>query len=145
MERKGVYMIVGSVVVLVILGVLLFFVLNGRDLAMDSFAGCVESGGDVFVEGQCAFGHMVFLESGEVIDLNKCSSYFDGCNSCFITDGKIGGCTEMFCESPVQPKCAREKVVEGGMCGGIAGFICEEGLTCDYEGRGYPDASGTCI
>jgi hypothetical protein len=29
------------------------------------------------------------------------------------------------------------------MCGGIAGFQCEEGLVCELDGT-YPDASGTC-
>jgi hypothetical protein len=33
---------------------------------------------------------------------------------------------------------------EGEMCGGIAGFQCEEGLTCRMEGN-YPDAAGTCV
>ncbi len=33
---------------------------------------------------------------------------------------------------------------EGEMCGGIAGFMCEAGLTCKMDGD-YPDASGTCI
>jgi len=33
---------------------------------------------------------------------------------------------------------------EGEMCGGIAGFVCEPGLTCMLEGP-YPDASGTCV
>jgi len=32
----------------------------------------------------------------------------------------------------------------GEMCGGIAGFACEPGLTCLLEGD-YPDASGECV
>ncbi len=32
----------------------------------------------------------------------------------------------------------------GEMCGGIAGFMCEEGLECKMEGN-YPDAAGTCV
>lgn len=33
---------------------------------------------------------------------------------------------------------------EGGVCGGIAGFQCEPGLFCKYDGA-YPDAAGVCI
>ena len=33
---------------------------------------------------------------------------------------------------------------EGEMCGGIAGFQCEPGLFCKYDGA-YPDAAGVCI
>ena len=33
---------------------------------------------------------------------------------------------------------------EGEMCGGIAGFMCEEGLNCKLEGN-YPDAAGICV
>lgn len=33
---------------------------------------------------------------------------------------------------------------EGEMCGGIAGFICAEGLKCQMEGN-YPDAGGICV
>jgi hypothetical protein len=33
---------------------------------------------------------------------------------------------------------------EGEFCGGIAGFMCEKGLTCQMEGN-YPDAGGTCV
>jgi hypothetical protein len=38
-------------------------------------------------------------------DLTNCTSYFDGCNTCTVQDGKIGGCTRMFCETPEAPKC----------------------------------------
>ncbi len=32
---------------------------------------------------------------------------------------------------------------DGDFCGGIAGFQCQEGLTCVLDGD-YPDAGGTC-
>jgi len=40
-------------------------------------------------------------------DLTNCKSYFDGCNTCFVTGGKIGGCTRMACsdEMKKEPKC----------------------------------------
>ncbi len=39
---------------------------------------------------------------------------------------------------------ARARAKLGEFCGGIAGFLCEDGLTCQYEGT-YPDAGGTCV
>ena len=33
---------------------------------------------------------------------------------------------------------------EGQMCGGIAGIMCADGLSCKIEGN-YPDAGGTCV
>ena len=39
------------------------------------------------------------------IDLSNCTSYFDGCNTCFVQGGQIGGCTRMYCETPAEPKC----------------------------------------
>lgn len=37
----------------------------------------------------------------------------------------------------------RSRAKEGEFCGGIAGFLCEDGLVCRYDGN-YPDAAGTC-
>ncbi len=34
---------------------------------------------------------------------------------------------------------------EGEMCGGIAAFQCEEGLTCEIADSNVADASGTCV
>jgi len=34
-----------------------------------------------------------------------CTSRFDGCNNCFVEDGKVAGCTKMYCETPSEPKC----------------------------------------
>lgn len=45
----------------------------------------------------------------EKIDLNKCESYFDGCNNCSVKDWKIEACTEMYCEKPTDPKCLKYK------------------------------------
>lgn len=44
-------------------------------------------------------------ECKEDINLNNCESYFDGCNTCFVVDGKIWWCTKMYCEKPTEPKC----------------------------------------
>ncbi len=46
-----------------------------------------------------------------------------------------------------QPPHSRAPVAEGGMCGGIAGFQCGEGLTCQMQPgqcRTVADASGIC-
>lgn len=37
--------------------------------------------------------------------LNKCTKYFDGCNTCMVVDGEVTGCTEMYCEVYEEPKC----------------------------------------
>ena len=43
---------------------------------------------------------------------------------------------------------SRQLAEAGGMCGGIAGIACAEGLTCYYEDgacRTIADAAGTCL
>lgn len=40
----------------------------------------------------------------KAIDPN-CISYFDGCNTCMVSGGIIGGCTKMFCQEPAEPQC----------------------------------------
>ena len=41
----------------------------------------------------------------ETMDLTNCLSYFDGCNTCMVSGGIIGGCTKMFCQTPAEPQC----------------------------------------
>ena len=41
----------------------------------------------------------------ETMDLTNCLSYFDGCNTCMVSGGIIGGCTKMFCQEPAEPQC----------------------------------------
>jgi len=38
------------------------------------------------------------LGDDEIIDLTNCISYYDGCNTCGVVDGKISGCTEIGCD-----------------------------------------------
>lgn len=45
-------------------------------------------------------------------------------------------------EPPSSPPSSRVHG-EGGMCGGIAGFQCEQGLYCNMT-ETYPDAAGVC-
>ena len=49
-----------------------------------------------------------------------------------------GECPE---KEGTQPRACRN---EGEFCGGIAGIMCCEGLTCQLEGT-YPDAGGKCV
>jgi hypothetical protein len=39
---------------------------------------------------------------------------------------------------------SRTRAGLGQFCGGIAGIMCESGLTCHMDAT-YPDAGGTCI
>jgi len=43
------------------------------------------------------------------VDLTNCESYFDGCNNCFVENGKVAGCTKMYCQTPTEPKCTKYK------------------------------------
>lgn len=53
-----------------------------------------------------------FLYNGEcsdtkpaTVDLSTCSSYFDGCNTCTVKDGKLAWCTKKYCQTNETPKC----------------------------------------
>jgi len=39
------------------------------------------------------------------VDLTNCINYFDGCNTCMVSGGVIGGCTKMYCDTPAEPQC----------------------------------------
>jgi putative hemolysin len=34
-----------------------------------------------------------------------CISWYDGCNTCSVIDGQIGGCTRMYCQEMNEPEC----------------------------------------
>merc|ERR1719488_379725 len=38
-------------------------------------------------------------------DCPTCVSWFDGCNTCFVSDGQIGGCTYMMCDTMEPERC----------------------------------------
>lgn len=55
--------------------------------------------------------------------------------------------TQTSAPSAGAPPLSRAPVAEGGMCGGIAGFQCGEGLSCMMESgqcKTVADASGIC-
>jgi hypothetical protein len=39
----------------------------------------------------------------------NCVSWFDGCNNCFVEDGKIGACSKKACAVKEEPKCISTK------------------------------------
>ena len=43
-------------------------------------------------------------EYGNCVD-EGCASWYDGCNTCSVRDGSLDACTEMYCETPEEPKC----------------------------------------
>ncbi len=51
--------------------------------------------------------------------------------------------TAVAASSAVSSVAERPRSKEGEICGGIAGFQCDFGLICIYDGA-YPDAAGTC-
>lgn len=51
--------------------------------------------------------------------------------------------TAVAASSAVSSVTERPRSKEGEICGGIAGFQCDFGLICIYDGA-YPDAAGTC-
>ena len=74
------------------------------------YESCVKMGGET-MNNQCMVGSIIYSKLGTSVDLENCESYFDGCNTCFIVDGKLGGCTLMACENYEAPKCLKEKRV----------------------------------
>jgi len=60
--------------------------------------------------GACTAMKVVSYVSGECSTIPKsCTSWYDGCNTCFVTDGEIGGCTKKACEVLETPYCREYK------------------------------------
>ena len=79
---------------------------------------------------------------------DACITLFDpvcGCdgntysNACYAASAGVGVSSE--------GACGRTPRGEGELCGGIAGFLCASGLTCDMSGNEFcgADLAGTCI
>ncbi len=49
--------------------------------------------------------HINLPSSWTGIDLTSCVSYYDGCNTCTVKDGKAEACTRMYCDTPAEPQC----------------------------------------
>lgn len=44
-------------------------------------------------------------ETGQNFDLHDCVVFFDGCNTCTVSGGKVGSCTKMYCTNTGTAKC----------------------------------------
>ena len=67
---------------------------------------------------------------------SDCESYHDGCNTCSIQNGRLDACTEMYCETPKEPRCLD---VVGGPTGKEQDNCCGGGSACGYtyvKGKG---------
>jgi len=80
---------------------------------ISNFDKCKNENGTIFgiSQNQCELNEKIYIKnSDKTISLENCGSYFDGCNTCFINKGKIGGCTLMYCDKSLQkePACKLE-------------------------------------
>lgn len=75
----------------------------------DLYDFCLENNGTILSANplQCNYQGLVYFQNTDnAINIQFCKSYYDGCNTCVVNDGVIGGCTKMYCQEPVNtPKC----------------------------------------
>jgi len=61
------------------------------------------------------------LEPPQSVDPNvvpdNCVTWYDGCNTCYVSNGIIGGCTRMMCFREDAPHCASYATTSGGLSG----------------------------
>ncbi len=50
----------------------------------------------------------IWTQAAELIEMNTCSRYYDGCNTCSVFEWKIWACTEMYCMEKWTPKCLKK-------------------------------------
>jgi hypothetical protein len=106
----------------------------------------------------------VCKQKKETMIPKECVSWFDGCNRCMVNNGKLGGCTKMYCfTNQDDPHCMSYSIgntpskpdVLGTRCSTAGGFRrdppsdCAAGLTCKItdKGRtpGHPDYEYICV
>ena len=101
-----------------------------------------------------------YILGGNTNEIPKnCVSWFDGCNTCTVNNGQLGGCTMMMCFQQGTPKCrayaqgnrrlSEHYSGENEMCGGFmpASMVkqCLPGLECvNTMGPMIADAPGVC-
>jgi hypothetical protein len=59
---------------------------------------CIAGNTEIAYHGECVDDSFVEIPK-------YCSSWFDGCNTCTVSDGEIGGCTRIYCEVYQEPRC----------------------------------------
>lgn len=83
------------------------------------------------------------MRTFSLLTLSLTSLALLGLAACETQDGGSSASSSSSSVASSLPQ-GRPAAREGEMCGGIAGFLCEPGLTCKYAGD-YPDASGICV
>ena len=49
-----------------------------------------------------------FCQEKKLNELENCATWFDGCNTCMVRDGRILGCTKMYCQEKSKPYCKKQ-------------------------------------
>ena len=75
----------------------------------DLYNFCLQNNGTILssIPGQCNYqGLIYFQDTNNAINLQFCTLYYDGCNTCAVGNGTITGCTKIACpENAKTPKC----------------------------------------
>lgn len=102
-NKKRVVIFTG--IVLIVFALIFGFVKFGKNEF--GYEDCLKNNGYILNGEQCSINGKVFIQDGESINLEKCVSYFDGCNNCIVVDGEIKGCDKRFCTDEIieEPKC----------------------------------------
>jgi len=84
------------------------------------------------------FSFAGFVSANEV-DLEQCSSYYDGCNVCGVMNGEVWVCTERYCETYDEPKCLEEKTSDDtkqqAFCTQYGGVLEKQSNTCSFGNK----------
>lgn len=85
---------------------------------------CQPNGGGRGDDGQCIRSAIPW----------NCAVWYDGCNSCSVSDGVLGGCTLMMCFTNNAPYCSSfyaGELIVGDLCY----RFCEDGSKTQYDRR----------
>ena len=74
----------------------------------------------------------------------NCVSWFDGCNTCYVNNGALGGCTMMMCFTNVEPYCMSYTTGELRP-GDICYRFCEDGSQTSISRRDDCPKNTACI
>lgn len=79
--------------------------------------------------------------AGKIAVPEGCVSWFDGCNTCTVKDGAIGGCTKMACKSQAAEAACRTFAPGFGESAAATEVVTEEGPAPDTMPETKRDAS----